>query len=622
MKIPLIWLKDYVETTKSPKEIAADFTQLGLMLDKPIDEKGVLDLEQRLNRSDLLSVIGCARDLAVFEKLPLKLPKGHTKPGKEVDSSSKIKVKVETPAVHRFQTRIFKNIKVGPSPSWITDRLSAYGIESKNNVVDITNFVMCEYGQPMHAQDLATLKGQDITIRSAKKGEKLTTLLGTELPLNTEAFVLSSGGEITVIGGIVGGKNTGVTESTTDIILDSGNYDSRIIRKVSRGLKIMNESVSHNDKFLDPRLIDVALDRATALILEIAGGEYYFNDDYYPSPVTPQNLTLRLARLHALSGMEIKMTEAKKILKALGFALVEETADTLTVEVPYFRTDMEVEDDLISDILRMMDYRNIPVMPINTPVPVDITPAIYRFEDRLRDLLVSQGYHEHITNSLTSTTGNSQQVVLANALTSDLNALRVDLQIGLNQVKSIYKKHKLSDVGLFEIGKVFSHSNKDYLEERHLTTLSVDSDKSRASLSTLLSSLGVSDYRITSKHEIYVSHHHLGTINPTSYTLYTERLMPLVKNYRGIISEFTHSTSLDLSLLVPTEINYADILSTLSSLKGEWIKIYCKSMIKMSSTTNNYLLTITWDTNSKSLDSDKILILKTLKDQLKINSKS
>src|SRR3989339_1300655 len=212
MKIPLIWLKDYIETTKSGREIATRFTQLGLMLDKPI-ENDVLDLEQRLNRSDLLSMIGCARDLAAFEGIPLKLPKISTKPGKNIDPKDKITIDVKVNAVKRFRTRIIKGIKVKPSPSWLADGLKLYGMEPINNIVDITNFVMIEFAQTMHTQDISKLRGKDITIRWAKTGEKIITLLGTEAVLDKNDFVLTSGGEITVIGGVVGGKNTGVTNT-------------------------------------------------------------------------------------------------------------------------------------------------------------------------------------------------------------------------------------------------------------------------------------------------------------------------------------------------------------------------------------------------------------------------
>jgi len=607
MKIPLIWLKDYIDTNKSAAELASSFTQLGLMLDKPLDKTNVLDLEQRLNRSDLLSIIGCARDLAAFEGIPLKLPKLSTKPGLKPKDEILIPIKVNTPAVRRFQTRIFKGIKVGPSPNWLTDRLKLYCMEPINNIVDITNFVMVEYGQPMHAQDIAKLPGRDITIRSAKNGEKLTTLLGTEIKLDANIPILTSGNKPTVILGVVGGELTGVTDSTTDIILDSGNYDSRVIRKSSRQFKIMNETVSRDDKFLDPRAIDLAMARATDLILELAGGMYYTNDDYYPNPVVPKTQTLRLSRLQLLSGMDISLTTAKKILKSLEYSVIEEGEGSLTVEIPYFRTDVEVEDDLISDILRIHNYTLIPQISLSTPIPVDITPDIYRFEERLRDLLVAQGAHEHITNSLTTSNGQSDEVVLVNALSTDQNSLRTSLIPGLTHVLSTYVKHKQPSITVFEIGKTFTKQNNKYLEHR-LLTVCATSDV-RDSLATLLHSLGIIQSNI-------------GAITPTSYTLDTQELMSLTKNYTGIVSEFTHTTSLDLSLLSPTKVVYADIVEALSSLKVGWNHITCKSMTKMNKTTNNYLITITWDGNSKSVTADKNLALKTLKEKLDIDSKS
>ena len=617
MKIPLIWLKDYLETDKSPQEIAADFTQLGLMLDRPLDKTNVLDLEQRLNRSDLLSIIGCARDLAAFEGIPLKLPKLSTKPGLKPKDEDLIPIQVETPVVRRFQTRVIKGIKVGPSPNWLSDRLKLYGMESINNIVDITNYVMIEYAQPIHAQDIAKLPAKEITLRPSLKGEKITTLLGSQLTLEPGVFVLSSGGSPIVIGGIIGGKKTGVTASTTQIILDSGNYDSRNIRASSRRLKITNETVSSCDKFLDPRTIDFAMDRATQLILELAGGTYYANDDYYPSPATPQTITLRMTRLRLLSGMDISLATAKKILHSLSYVVVEEGEGTLTLEIPYFRTDVEVEDDLVSDILRIRNYTKIPLQPLSTAIPSDLTPSIYTFEDKLRDLLLAQGAHEHITSSLTASNDESDQILLVNALTSDQNALRTTLVPGLTHVLSTYKKHKLPQVPVFEIGKVFRKTNTSYLEGRLLSVIG-----SADSLATLMSSLGIQNYSINQKLEILVGDQLVGSLSPGSYTIVTDALMPHVQNYSGIVSEFTHSTSLDLSLLAPSTIVYADIIKALSSIKAHWHTISCKSMTRMNSRVNNYLITITWPAGSNSIQTDKDSILKTLKTKLQISSNS
>lgn len=413
---------------------------------------------------------------------------------------------------------------------------------------------------------------------------------------------------------------TGVTSTTTDIILDAGNYDSRVIRKSSRQLKIMNETVSRDDKFLDPRLIDLALARATDLILEIAGGTYYFNDDYYPSPVLPKSMTLRLSRLHLLSGMDLTLLTAKKILKSLDYSIIEEGVGSLTVEIPYFRTDVEVEDDLVSDILRIYNYENIPLHPINTPVPFDITPSIYRFEDRLRDLLIAQGAHEHITSSLSTATGSQDEVVLANALSSDQNALRTHLSPGLKRVLSTYAKHKLSKIQVFEIGKVFRTQAQNYLEGR-LLTLASNIDV-RDSLATLMSSLGITKYQINSDHEIVVEQKLVGTLNRDSYTLVTDSLMPLAKSYTGIISEFSHLSTRDLSLLVPKNLKYFDITNCLSELACTWIKIESKGELTEIEGKTNYLLKVTWPQDSTQVDKEVSLILSTLKDKLAIDSKS
>lgn len=617
MKIPLIWLKDYITTDKSAKDLSASFTQLGLMLDKPLDDSDVLDLEHRMDRSDWLSILGCARDLAAFEGISLNYPKLYNKPGLKISPADKIKIQIDTPVVKRFQTRIFKGIKVGSSPAWLVDRLKAYGMESKNNIVDITNFVMVEYGQPMHAQDISKLPGKDITIRDAKEGEILKTILGTEVKLSKDIQILTSGGKPTVILGVVGGKETSVSNETVDIVLDAGNYDSRVIRKNSRKLKIINETVSRDDKFLDPRLIDLALDRATGLILELAGGTYYTNDDYYPSPVVPKTMTLRLSRLQLLSGMDLTLELAQNILKSLEYKILENNDASLTVEIPYFRTDIEVEDDLISDILRIYNYTNIPLTPLSSPVPTDLTPSIYEFEEKLRDLLVSQGAHEHITSSLTTSNGQSDEVVLANALSSDQNALRRSLTPGLTHVLSTYKKHKIKDALVFEIGKVFRKNESAYLEGRLLTVMGGVN-----SLATLLSSLGITKYSVNEKYEILVDDKIVGTIEATGYTLVTTALISHTIPYTGIISEFDHKTTLDLSLIVRSDLKYSNILTALEPVKGEWERMTCKSMTKMDDTTNNYLISVTWESSSKSIDSDKDLILKTLKDKLEITSKS
>lgn len=616
MKVPLLWLKDYVSTDKSGQEIAASFTQLGLMLDKPV-ENAILDLEHRMDRSDWLSITGCARDLAAFEQIPLAMPKiPHHKPAK---ASATIPITVQTPSVRRFQTRVFRGIKVGPSPAWLTDRLTAYGIEPVNDIVDITNFVMVEYGQTSHAQDISRLPAPEITLRPAKSGETVTSLLGTTVTLTPDDFVLSSGGKAIVIGGIVGGSETGVTNQTTDIILDAGNYDSRNIRRSSRRLKIINESVSRNDKIIDSRLIDPVMDRLTDLILTIAGGTYYANDDYYPHPPSPQTVVLHLARLRSLSGIDLTLAHARRTLRSLGYAVIEENVSSLTLEVPYFRTDIEVEDDLIGDILRMYNYSRIPALPLTSAIPPEITPPILAFEDKLRDLLVGQGLHEHLTNSLTTFNDESRQVKLANALSSDQNALRTSLLPNLRKVLTTYAKHKVPVKAVFELGLVFTQNSPKYHEHRHVSVVS--GQPLSDSLATLMSSLGIASYQITSNLNIVVGKMICGNVTGDSYTLFPDELLRLTNPPQNIISTFAHPQTLDISLLAPMNVTYADINNALSSIKVHWQTLICQSYSVIKN-AHNYLLTITWPEKSIQVDADKKLLLSTLQSKLNITSKS
>ncbi len=597
MKIPITWLKDYVETDKKPAEIAKVFTSLGLMLDKPIDGD-VLDLEHRMDRADWLSVIGCARDFAAFEGLKLHEQKVYGKPGKSVVAKKRITITGKTTAAHRFNTRVFRGVKIGPSPKWLVDRLEAYGMESKNNIVDITNYTMVEYGQPLHAQDIAKLPAPEITLRKATSGETITTLLGTTVVLDRETDILASGGKPVVIMGIVGGAETGVTETTVDILLDAGNYDARVIRKTSRRLRIMNETVSRCDKFLDPRLTEVALARATELILEIAGGTYYENEDWYPHPKLPQSEVLHFARLAQLSGMDIPIAQVKRTLRALEYQIIEESDDALTVEVPYFRTDIEVEDDLVADILRIGDYTNIPATPLASPVPVDITSALYRFEDRLRDVCAAMGCDEHITDPLVKATGRVGEIHLANSLSEDQNALRTSLVPGLVHVQNTYKKHGIA-TPVFELGSVYDGTASTQSETRQLTV--VGSDPS-GYLATILSALGIKNYSLSS-HEadpvlVLVNLKLVGTISTSSFTLNTAALIEHVSPYQSLKTEIAHVPSLDISLTLPTGTHFEKAA-----------KILAKSAPKPSSIAvieryeNSLLVRLTWD---KQIDADKV----------------
>ncbi len=580
MKVPIKWLKDYLDIDKSPQEIADSFTSLGLMLDKPIENQ-VLDLEHRMDRSDWLSIIGCARDLAAFEQLKLKLPPFQTKPCLPSTEETLVNIRVETKLVRRFNTRVFKNIQVKPSPTWLKNRLEAYGIPSINNIVDITNFVMVEYGQPMHAQDLNKFDLREIVLRQAREGETITTLLGETVKLNPQAFVLSQNDKAIVIGGVVGGLKTGVTSKTTEIILDAGNYDQRAIRRISRQLKIQNETVARYDKFLHPKLTEVALNRATYLILKLAGGQCYQNIDYYPKPVPPQTKTLRLSRLKQISGLNFPLNKAKRILLDLDYQIVSETNDQLEVEIPYFRTDVQVEDDLVADILRINGYQKLPTSFLSSPPPIDITPPIYLFSQKLTQLLVAMGLHQHITESLVAKTDHQNQVVLANALTSEKSALRLSLIETLAQVSSTYQKHGLKNLGIFEIGFVYRQLKpnpqnlKDFQETRTLALLIANPTRSkletsqqlRSYLSRIFQSLKLDPlyHRLSnSRVEIKIDSQSIGWLEFDRAEINLELLHQLANSFQfPLTSEVANLPKENLSLVLNLDLEFGPILRQL-----------------------------------------------------------
>ena len=572
MKIPLVWLKDYLDIDKTPKEIAESFTALGLMLEKPI-ENNVLELEHRFDRSDWLSVIGCARDLSAIEKKELKLPQRHTEKGKD---GGGVEIKVECPkVVNRFNTRVFRGIKVAKSPKWLSERLELYGIPSINNVVDITNFVMVEYGQPMHAQDLSKFDAQEIVIRMAKKGEEITTLDGTNIILDPSVFILAQNDKPITIGGIVGGKETAITEHTTDIVIDAGNYDQSLVRKTARKYKIHNETVLRYDKFLHPDGTQLALERAVYLILELAGGEYYENFDYYPKKSALNVSKIRLDRIMKISGIEFSISAVKMTLESLGYRLLEESAEELTVEVPYFRTDFSVEDDIVSDILRVYNFENIPNAKINTAPPKDLTPEILKFEEKIRDSLIKLGLHEHITNPLVASDINDfKQIRLENSQNSEQNALRTNMYDTLFPIIKTYAKHKIFELGIFEIGKIYLKEGDKFEDLKEVRVVEVIYEKNsnlrekskyiKSLLFGLFHELDINNINIKKhddKNSIYQGSLLLGEIRFNSFSLFTENLLCALKNNIKVVDEFINTSEEDLSLILEIGKSAGDIIN-------------------------------------------------------------
>jgi len=641
MKIPIDWLKQYITTDKSAKELANDFTMIGLLLDKPIIDFRlndytieVLDLEHRMDRADWLSILGCARDLACYLRTDLIAPKAIDRPN-QIDKTEKIEIKVDCPdTVNRFTTLIVKGLTVKPSPKWLANRLEAYGITSINNVVDVTNYVMVEMGQPMHAQDVAKLSKKEIHIRRAKDGETLTSFLGETIKLDGKCFVLCQNDKPTVLGGIVGSKETGVDENTIDIVLDAGNYNQVNIRKTSRRLKILNETVLRYDKLLSPNLTMEALLRAAYLLQEVAGGKAYFNADYVtnePAPMT-KTMTLRKQRLELFAGTFFELNDARDILIRLGYEILNQSQAEIVVHTPHFRTDIDVEDDLVADILRITGYDKIKAVSLSGPVPEEITPAIAKFEQQLKDVLVNCGLNEYITSPFVSSDNTNQtQIVLDSAVNKDQNALRTSLSQTLYPVLEVYKNNGITIRGIFEIGKVYSKGigENQYSEFRTLQVLISSkstpfetSKITKETLATVMHRLGI-DFEMKNAKDIYQDSLYLGELAYNTFSLLTEELLKAKRNNKTIKERIENLRIRDITLIASVQTGMGDAVKLIKSSYPEVVKIEVISEY-LESGTNYRTIGMRLYFTEATIDASKLTndILIKLKNTLQIDNKS
>lgn len=462
MNVPLSWLKEYVELPKSEKELTDKLTMVGQMLDKRLVIEGetVLDLELRGNRSDLFGIIGVARDIAACFNKKLTLPPVSQLP--KVDPKSKL-VSVEAPdLVERFLAFTLK-VKVGPSPEWIVRRLKLYGIAPINNVVDITNYVMLETAEPMHAYDLNKLAGKRLILRRAKKNEPITTLLGAKLTFSPEDLVIADQKRIQGTA-IIGSLDSGVTDQTQEILLEAAVYNQANVRRTSRRLAIRTEAGSRHEKLLDPNQVSWALSRALYLLQKHAGGAVTsLASDYYPNIRKPNHIEVRLNDITSLTGISVDAKVAQIVLEHLGCE-VKIKNEHLLVSAPTFRTDIVESADIVEEIARIYGYEKIPSRPLSGELPEPATSPRVTYEDRVRDILTNLHTNEVITSPMiqndlvplfeqNGTFG--QTVKLVNPPDPTQAILRPSLLPNLVDYAKRSLGFRQERVAFFEIGKVY-----------------------------------------------------------------------------------------------------------------------------------------------------------------------
>ncbi|MFQ3651050.1 MAG: phenylalanine--tRNA ligase subunit beta [Gemmataceae bacterium] len=426
----------------------------------------VLEIDVLPNMARCLAMVGVAREVAALTGQQLKQPTTPNVPSGPA-ICGRVEVRIEdTRLCPRYAAALIQGVKVAPAPGQMARRLTYAGMRPINNLVDLTNYVMLEYGQPLHAFDYDVLKARaggqapTIVVRPAKPGEKLTTLDGKDRTLTPEMLVIADTQGPIALAGVMGGLETEVTQQTVNVLLESASFDAVSIRRTARALDLNSEASNRFVKGVHPDLVPVALTRAAALMAHVAGGAVASGSvDVYPSPVPPRSIELPLREVRRLLGVEVPLSECVRLLESLEFT-VTPGPEALTAVVPGHRLDIqEGPADLIEEIARLRGYDELPATLLAEPLPAQRGNEALAFEEHLKDLLVALGLQEAICYALTTpdqeamlTTG--PYVTLANPISSERTVMRRDLLPGLLQ--AVERNFKHSDaVRFFEIGSVY-----------------------------------------------------------------------------------------------------------------------------------------------------------------------
>ncbi|MFO0965247.1 MAG: phenylalanine--tRNA ligase subunit beta [Gemmataceae bacterium] len=431
----------------------------------------VLEIDVLPNMARCLSMIGVAREVAALTGQRVAYPDVsglETASAKQEPVEGKVKVEIEDPRLSaRYAAALIKDVKIGPAPGWMQRRLLYAGMRPINNIVDITNYVMLEWGQPLHAFDYDVLvqraggKTPTITVRPARSGEILVTLDNQKRELTPETLVIADSAGPIALAGVMGGLETEVTAKTKNVLLESASFDFVSIRRTFRKFDLPSEASARFSRGIHPETVKPAALRAADLMRQHAGGSVCRGlVDCYPAPPAPQVVELKLAKANKLLGMNFPRDEAIRILRALEFD-VKEKGDTLWATVPPHRLDIQVGDvDLIEDLARIHGYDRLPATLLAEPLPRQRNNVELIFEDHVRDVLVRCGLQEAITYALTEPAkeaplgGSTEHVALKNPISSDRSVMRRELLPGVLDVAAANLRN-VADVRLFELGFVY-----------------------------------------------------------------------------------------------------------------------------------------------------------------------
>lgn len=452
------------------------------------------------NRVDGASHLGVARDLAAYlqQKQDIRYTLPSVEHFKTDSNTAGISIEVQRPeACPRYAGVCIEGVKVQDSPEWLQNRLKAIGLHPINNVVDVTNFILFELGQPLHSFDKDKIKGNKVIVRSFPTGTKFTTLDGVERELNENDLMVCNSEEPMCIAGVFGGLESGITGHTTNVFLESACFDPVFVRKTARRHGLNTDASFRFERGTDPNIVIYALKRAALLIQELGGGRITSEIiDIYPAPIADFEVEVQYSHIDRLIGKTIGHEQIKKILRSLEMKIVREDEASLLLHIPPYRVDVRREADVIEDILRIYGFNNIEVpAKVNSTLSFSQKPDDFQLKNQIADLLAANGFNEIMNNSLTKasyfenleTYHPENTVMLFNPLSSDLNAMRQSLLFGGLESIAYNINRKSGSLRFFEFGKAYSFHAKEgenhlkQYKEEDMLALFITGNKTQAS---------------------------------------------------------------------------------------------------------------------------------------------
>lgn len=455
----------------------------GMALEKALNlGDTVLDVSITPNRSDCLSMIGMAREIAALTGKKIEMPKTKIKESDEDISTLSSVTIVDMDLCPRYSARMIKNVKIGDSPVWMKSRLEAAGLRAINNVVDVTNFVMLEMGQPLHAFDFRFLEEERIVVRKSNMGEEFISLDGKSHALPENTVLICDGKKPVAIGGIMGGLNSEVKDDTQVIFLESAYFNPSSIRRSARRLAMPTDAAFRFERGIDPEGVIRALNRAAQLIAELSGGSICKNYlDEYPNKIAAvENIPLRLDRISEMIGTPIPAKDVIRILRSLDMTVRRDGKGKYLITPPTFRVDIEREIDLIEEVVRLYGYDRVPTaLPDVAITEMAIIPRL-KIEERIRQLLVGSGFSEIINYSFSSPASadylnlpaddaRRNFVVIKNPLTEEQSVMRTTLAYGMIETLKKNINNASFNLKIFEMGRTFlKHKTGELPEENNI----------------------------------------------------------------------------------------------------------------------------------------------------------